>query len=231
MSLSVTQLIARYERLSTPVVYDVLDKMGYPNVALTSEIRSIAPDMVVFGPALTIQGAPYDASRQNAVTGFEVFRLKHPDAVWVMATNGHRISGPWGENSSLSAKMTGARGIVIDGGTRDANAIVAMGFPTFCRYLTPVFGNGRYQMIGYQQPVQIAGQVGETVTVHPGDFVMADRDGVVIIPQALVEDVLVAAEKLEEIEVLLREGLQAGEDREAVYAQYPKFNHVRRMTQ
>jgi regulator of RNase E activity RraA len=230
MSVSLPELIERYERLSSPVVYDILDKMGYPNQALSAEIRPLAPDMLVAGPAFTFAGTDCGPGQPPAISGYEVFRHIVPHSVLVMATNGHRASGPWGENTGLSAQVRGARGIVIDGGTRDANAVVAMAFPTFCRYVTPVFASGRFQTISFQQPVQVAGQVDATVTVTPGDFVMADRDGVVIVPQVLVEEVLIAAERLEEIEGLLREGLRTGEDREAVYKRYPKFAHVRKVT-
>jgi regulator of RNase E activity RraA len=125
--------------------------------------------------------------------------------------------------------MRGARGIVIDGGARDASAIVALGFPTFCRYVTPVFSKGRFRITGYQEPIRVAGQVSETVTVEPGDFVIADQDGAVSVPQALIEEVLVAAERLDEIEGKIQADLRAGEDREVVYKRHPKFEHVRRL--
>jgi regulator of RNase E activity RraA len=103
-----------------------------------------------------------------------------------------------------------------------------LGFPLFCRYVTPVFSLGRYQPTGFQKPVRVAGQVSEFVTVQPGDFVLADCDGVVIVPQELIEEVLVAAERLEQIEEQIRGALRAGEDREAVYQRIPKFAHVRK---
>ncbi len=88
--------------------------------------------------------------------------------------------------------------------------------PTFCLYITPVFAQGRYRIRGYQKPIELSGQVEEKVTLYPGDFVLADRDGVVIVPAALAEEVLFAAERLEQIEEQLRKALLAGEDREEV---------------
>jgi regulator of RNase E activity RraA len=66
------------------------------------------------------------------------------------------------------------------------------------------------------------------VRVRPGDFVLADCDGVVIVPSSIVQDVLAAAERLEVIEDQIRAALRGGEDREVVYGRYPKFAHVRK---
>lgn len=226
MAISLTELIGRYEVLSSPLVYDILEHMGYADQALDSDISALDPDAVVAGPAFTFDGETYRDGLPETIPFNRVFRHITPHSVIVSATNGHSVAGPWGENTSIAAQVQGARGIVLDGGTRDARAMVKMGFPAFCRFVTPVMAPGRYQLTGYQVPVDIAGQIGSTVKVNPSDFVMADRDGIVIVPQAIVEPVLLAAERLEEIEVVLRAELLAGEDREVVYERHPKFDHV-----
>lgn len=230
MSIQFKEMIERYRKLSTPVVYDILDKMGYPNQALSCELRPLANDMIMAGPAYTIRGADtVPGAPKAAVTSFQMFRELYPGCVIVMETGKHRRSGPWGENTSLTAKRAGAQGIIIDGATRDANAICELGdFACFVRFLNPVFGEGRFRMEALQVPINMPGQLTETVVVRPGDFVVADRDGIVIVPQELAEEVLLAAEKLEEIELEIRKELLAGEDREVVYKRHPKFAHVRR---
>jgi len=230
VSISLAERIERYERLGTADVYDILDQMGYPNQALSAIIRPLAPNMVVAGPAFPVQGRSFRADAPAGVSSYQMFRDIIPQGVLIMAMDGHTISGPWGENSSISAKMRGARGVVLDGATRDANAIAALGFPTFARLVTPVFSQYRYEMVGWQQPVRVAGQVELYVTVNPGDFVLADRDGVVIIPEAVIDEVLMAAERLGEIELQIRAALLTGEDRESVYKRLPKFDHVQRRT-
>ena len=229
MSIPLKELIERYERLSSPVVYDILDTMGYPDQALSADIRPLDPKMVVAGPAFTVDGHTLTPDLKTDFNSYELFRHIEPGAVLVLATNGHNVAGPWGENTSISAQVKGARGVIIDGGTRDAGPVVELGMPLFCRFVTPVFGRNRFMWTGYQVPVRVAGQVEETVTVEPGSFVIADWDGVVIVPQPLIEEVLIAGERLEEVEVKLREGLLAGDDREAVYKRHPKFAHVRRV--
>jgi regulator of RNase E activity RraA len=88
---------------------------------------------------------------------------------------------------------------------------------------------GRFAVKAHQEPVELDGQVGAKVRVQPGDLVVADRDGVVIVPRGIAAEVLEAAEELGRIEERLRAGLRAGEDREVVYKRHPKFAHVRRI--
>lgn len=229
MPIPPADLATRYGRLSSPVVYDILDQMGLPNQALAATVRPLAPEMVVTGPAFTITGAEYQTGDDGS-GAFRMFREIEAGSVLVMASHGHSVSGPWGENASLSAQLRGARGLVTDGGVRDTGAIVALGFPTFSRFLTPVFMNRRFSLVAHQQPVRLAGQVGDHVGVRPGDFVVGDRDGVVVVPAELAEEVLLAAEQLERVEEQIRAGLRAGEDREVVYQRHPKFAHVRKPT-
>ena len=228
MAIPIPELAERYERLSTPVVYDILDQMGYPGQALSSQLRPLALDMLVSGPAFTVEGRDFRPDEPSGVSSYQMFRAIVPGSVIIMAMNGHTLSAPWGENSSITAQMRGARGIVMDGATRDVNATIALGFPTFCRLVTPVFAQGRYEITAYQQEAQMPGQLGAPVRVQPGDFVLADCDGVVIVPRSIVEEVLAAAEQLEIIEGQIRAALRGGEDREVVYQRYPKFAHVRK---
>jgi len=226
--LTTEELADRYEKLSPAVVYDVLDKMGFPNQALSSEIRPVDPKMKIAGPAFTIVGENQGDGSDYGSAAFEMFRHMSPGNVLVMGGMGHAVSGPWGENASLSAQLAGVRGMVTDTGTRDAGPIAELGFPTFSRYITPVFMSGRFAFRGHQAPIELAGQVDEKVTITPDDFIVADRDGIVVVPQALKEKVLLAAEELERVEKKIREALRTGEDREAVYRRYPKFAHIQK---
>ncbi len=229
MTLSVQEMSARFAKLSSPVVYDILDKMGYPHQVLSSQFYPLAPHMVVAGPAFTIKGNDTVlGAPKAAIASYEVFRKMYAGCVLVMDMGHHTLSGPWGENTSLTAKMKGVAGAILDGYTRDANQIVALNFPCWVRGLTPVFGEGRYRIEAIEIPVTMTGHLTATVAVHPGDIVFGDRDGIIIVPKDIAEEVLLACEKLEEIEQEIRKELEAGGDREIVYKKHPKFAHVRR---
>ena len=115
-------LIARYESLSTPVVFDILDRLGVPDQAVACEVRPLDPGMRVVGPAFTVRGEECRGA-DNGEAGYRMFREILPGTVLVMAQYGHRESGPWGENASISARMKGAKGLVTDGRVRDAAAV------------------------------------------------------------------------------------------------------------
>jgi len=229
MALTVQEMSKRYAKLSSPVVYDILDKMGFPHQVLSNKIQPLATDMVVAGPAFTIKGN--DAvlgAPKTAIASYEIFRKMYSGCVLVMDMGHHTLSGPWGENTSLTAKLKGVAGCIMDGYTRDANQIVALNFPCFVRGLTPVFAEGRYRMEAIELPISMSGHLTATVTVYPGDIIFGDRDGVVVVPKDIAEEVLLACEKLEEIEKEIRVELEAGGDREIVYKKHAKFAHVRR---
>ena len=91
----------------------------------------------------------------------------------------------WGELLSTAARYRGCRGVVIDGYTRDTRAIIAMGFPVFCRGIHPADSLGRLDVAAHDVPIHCGG-----VLVGPGDLILADDDGVVAIPQAVAEQAL-----------------------------------------
>jgi 4-hydroxy-4-methyl-2-oxoglutarate aldolase len=212
------ELIRRYKLLSSPTVYDVLERMGYPNQALSSSIRPLAHNCRIAGPALTITGASIAKhdSRWGTAISYEMFRSIQPGDVIVFDCGGHKQGGPWGGNTGANARRKGAAGIVIDGGTRDYNDLTDMRFPTFCRFVTPVLAHGRFQINGFNKLVTMSGQVEEQVSVKPGDFVLADDDGIVIVPEALLEKALGYAEAAGQAEEEIRKAIEAGEDRESI---------------
>jgi 4-hydroxy-4-methyl-2-oxoglutarate aldolase len=225
MPVSRDELIRRYSALSAATVYDVLDKLGRSNQALSSEIRPLKTGWKIAGPVLTVHGKSMSAADGSWGTAFsyDMFRAIQPGDVIVFDCGGHRQGGPWGGNTGATARAKGAAGIIIDGGTRDLADLVEMSFPTFCRFVTPVLAHGRFQVHGFNEPITVSGQVDERVAVSPGDFLIADDDGAVVVPQHLLEEVLGFAELAEKAEGEIRRALDAGEDRQSVDRRIDRF--------
>jgi 4-hydroxy-4-methyl-2-oxoglutarate aldolase len=224
------EVIERYRRLDSALVYDVLDRMGLPDQQLSLEIKPLDVDMVVAGEAFTekMVVAPPDAELPAAGDEYAALEAEYPGCVVVQDVGNDPVSGGLGENAGLSAQLAGAVGVVCDGGTRDRKALIKAGFPVFSRFSSCTFSWGRRRHIAYQIPVRLSGHLRRWVTVTPGDFVFGDCDGVLVVPRPLTVEVLEAAERVAEIEEDQRRRLRAGEPRAEVYRD-DRYAHVRRV--
>jgi 4-hydroxy-4-methyl-2-oxoglutarate aldolase len=232
-ALPLAEVRERYLKIHTAAVFDVLDTMGLPYQLLSHAIQPLADDMILAGPAVTSKAVETaDMSRAEhpptARAPF-LFEALYPGCILMMDVGRSEISGPWGENTSITARVNGCAGVVIDGLTRDHRQIVEMAYPVFARGVTPAFGRNRTRAIEVQAPIRLAGHLSRTVTVHPGDFILADKDGIMVVPRDLTVEVLEACEVVEAFEVDQRRRLRAGEDRRSVYAQ-DRYAHVRRLS-
>jgi regulator of RNase E activity RraA len=104
----------------------------------------------------------------------------------------------------------GATGALVDGGIRDVRALREHGFPTFARYCTSVQSIGRWRVTDWQVPVAMPGATSKRVIVSPGDFILADEDGAVVVPRKHVKEVLARAETMAASEARIRDALKAG---------------------
>jgi regulator of RNase E activity RraA len=174
------------ERLYVAVVSDILDSMGHLNQAMTANLRPLEPHMRVIGRAHTVLTAdvftrpddPYHMEIESVDT-------LQPGDVFVACTNGSERTCIWGELLSTAATARGATGAIIDGHSRDALKIIDMGFPTFCTGFRPVDSSYRSQVVDYNVPVIVGG-----VLVNPGDIIFGDFDGIVVVPKALLGEVV-----------------------------------------
>ncbi len=116
----------------------------------------------------------------------------------------------FGELIAIGMKERGCVGSLIDGGIRDIRWIAEQAFPVFARYRTPVQSIARWKVNGWQVPVSIRGATSQWVQVRPGDFVLGDEDGVLVIPHEVLDTVLLEAERLTEQERSIRVELQQG---------------------
>ena len=181
------------KNLYTSVLADSLDELGLREQAVRETIRPLSPDLVFAGWARTIACMDvYHVDEDPYGVEIEAVDSLMPGEIAVVATGDSKRNAPWGELLSTAALGRGARGAVIDGLVRDVKKIQALGFPVFAAGIKPVDSRGRGLVVDYNVPVDCGG-----VPVTPGDLVVGDFDGVVVIPARAVTDVVrLATEKV-----------------------------------
>jgi regulator of RNase E activity RraA len=162
--------------------------------------------MKVAGPAFTCLGMQTgNIKSDDTPMLIKMLEAVTPHCVVVLSANGDRSSSHWGEIMTLSARQRGCTGAVVDGGLRDTPFILKLNFPVFTDFYMPASSISRWEL----KEFQTVAKVGE-VSVYPGDYVFGDMDGVVVIPQALTEEVLVESEKAVQREQKMRQALRKG---------------------
>jgi 4-hydroxy-4-methyl-2-oxoglutarate aldolase len=222
-SQQVLAIAERFKRLYTGLIYDVLDEMGISNSALASDIMPLQDDMVLAGPAFTIRGhTTHIKDEEVHDRRLELMRKMSLGCIQIRDTGKDLACSHFGEISATAAYAAGCRGAVIDGGVRDSKHLIKMGFPTFCRFRNPVEAYGRWMAFEYQIPIVVRGALAD-VLVNPGDWLVGDADGVVVIPQTAVREVLEKAEEAFVAEGKSRKAMADGRDPLEVYREYGKF--------
>lgn len=186
-----SDLLERLGALDSCVVSDALDHLGLSGA--TTGIRPMWGIPKVVGYARTVEVV--DAAAAGDVKGrhmaTQTVVSSGPEDVIVIANQGRTTVSCWGDILTAAAQQRGIRGVVIDGACRDVDAITEASFPVYARAGVPITARGRIVERASDVPVSFGG-----VTVTPGDLVIADASGVVVVPAARAEDVLAAAERL-----------------------------------
>lgn len=196
--------VERLRVLYSPVVADVLDRTGYRDQCLRADIRPLAQGHVVAGFARTVKTIEAPSVSPEKPYEGEMAAVDALGSGDVMVVSRCEWSF-WGELLSTAARYRDCRGIVIDGFTRDTTAIIEMGFPVFCRGIHPADSLGRMDVETHDVPIECGG-----VKVSPGDLVLGDHDGVVVIPHAIAEETLSKAEEKVRGENQVRKSLAEG---------------------
>jgi regulator of RNase E activity RraA len=217
----VDDLPRRFARIYTAAITDVMDEMGLQRQTLPSAIQPLTPDMRLAGYAFTARGRPHRGTprdRDETLRRFLAMLGAVPaDSVLVLAAN-DGVAAHFGE---LSAEWFGTRrvrGAVIDGGTRDAAYLSRLRFPTFVRYRTPQDSVPRWRVHDWGQPLVIGG-----VRVALGDVIVADLDGVVVVPRRVAHEVATRCEKLVGTENAVRKAVKRGMPPLAAYEKFGSF--------
>jgi regulator of RNase E activity RraA len=217
--ISRNEMIRRFKMLKTPAINDILDQKGLFHQVLPPQIQAIEKGMRVAGPALTIKGTPTIVDKPEYFQiGMKAYEMLEPGQIVIFDTAGDQATAHWGEMISTTTRVKGCGGAVLDGGVRDVDAIERLGFPVFARYRTPSDIRGRWRYVEINLQIRI----GETI-INPGDWVIGDENGVVVVPKELTVQVLLEAEKVMEVEKKIWEELQAGQSPIQVFAKYGRF--------
>lgn len=194
------------QSLYSAVVCDALDAMGLRNQSPRVELRPLTASRLLVGRCKTTLWAdmfhedpkPYELELQA------VDSCQHDDVI-IAAAGGSTHSGVWGELLSTAAKNRGCVGAIIDGAARDVGAMRRMGFPVFARGTCVYDSRDRQRVIDADVPVEIDG-----VRFAPGDLVIADEDGVVVVPRQVEEQAIQRAWAKVHAENVVRDEIRAG---------------------
>ena len=212
-------LSARLGRCYTGVVYDVLRGRGITECVLPSDIVPLDAAMVAAGPVFTVRGMP-DAtvSPHDTLLRWTGLLSRAPKGHVVMVQGHDAERALMGELSAETLQFRGVRGYIVDGGCRDTAFIRKIGFPVFCDKATPRDIVGAWAPVAFDEPISY-GQV----VVRPGDYVLADCDGIVVIPRTIAADVVDAAIAAMGTEDKVRAAILSGVDPQQAYLDHGKF--------
>jgi 4-hydroxy-4-methyl-2-oxoglutarate aldolase len=214
------QLVAAWSALSTSTVSDALDRLG-----IAGQVRGLAPlqsSCRVVGRAFTGRYEPVDV---NGGTVGDYVDDVPAGSVIVLDNSGRTDATVWGDILTLTAQARGVAGTVIDGVCRDTRDSLDAGYPLFTRGTWMRTGKDRVQMVAVQLPVSIGG-----IRVRPGDLVVGDVDGVVIVPAEREASVLAVANSIEAREEQIRHWVIAGSSLASARAQAGYFTLQSRST-
>jgi regulator of RNase E activity RraA len=215
-----TNPFAAIEGAYSGAVYDVLRAMGYANQALPHDILPLKAGMKVCGPVYTVEGHPDPAiDGHESLLQWTAMLSKAPSGHVVVCQPNDSVMAHMGELSAETFHLRGVLGYIVDGGCRDTEFIDQIGFKVWFKYTTPVDVVGRWKAEKFGQPVVIGG-----VTIHTGDVVFADRDGIVIIPAREVDAVVTRVAEVLNTENKVRTAIvKEGWDPQKAYLEYGKF--------
>lgn len=195
------------QHLSVPLLCDALDAAGYRHQSPRLPILPMTlPEITLIGRCRTTLWA------EMSHVDSEPYKLElaavdscRPDDVLVCAASGSMRSGIWGELLSTAARNSGCVGVVVDGAVRDVAQMRRMQFPVFARGTCPYDSRDRQRVIDFDVTLEIDG-----VSICPGDLIAADQDGIVIVPQAVEMQVVLAAWNKVHAENQVRDAIRGG---------------------
>ncbi|MFG6448644.1 RraA family protein [Roseateles sp. BYS180W] len=202
------------------ILHDVMRARGLTDFTLPPTLTPLEDcSTPLFGPAFTMLGRPQPGAGEHAtLLAWTGFLSRAPSGhVVVIQPNDNEVAH-MGELSAETLKLKGVAGVVVDGGARDVSFIRSIGLPVWSRYRTPRDVVNYWLPEAFDVPVQIG-----AVRIVPGDWIFADADGVLCLPQAHAQAVVARSLELIETENLVRRDILQGIDPQEAYLRHRKF--------
>ena len=196
-------IIERLAKLDTCAVSDALDSLALKGA--TWGVRPLWQCPRIVGRAVTMKIKPAGLEQPKQHLGTAPIEAAQAGDIIVIDNGGKLEFSCWGGLLALSAKLKGLSGVVIDGASRDIDEARELQFPVYARGAVPMTARNRVVQESFNQEIQFAG-----VQCHPGDLVIADGSGVVIIAKEKEQEVVAAAEAIYQKEQEMADGIRKG---------------------
>ncbi|GAB3915720.1 RraA family protein [Larkinella terrae] len=194
------------EKLYVAVLSDVLDQLGYTHQATRIPFHAYTGIPKLLGRCKTTLWADmFDRDKNPYELELQAVDSCQPGDVLICAAGDSRRSGIWGELLSTAARNSGCVGVIVHGGVRDIDKMRAMEFPVFATSRNPYDSQNRQRVIDLDVTVEIDG-----VQFRPGDLVMADEDGIVVVPKEIENQAIAAALEKVDAENTTRDAIKNG---------------------
>lgn len=204
------------ERLRSALVCDALDALGVRDAALSHRFEPLSLDGVMVGRAFPVTTAIVDEVPEAPYVGLlRALDALAPDDVYVISAHGRPDVSLWGELLSTMSIAAGGAGALCEGTVRDVAQVRALGFPCFAYGTAPFDINGRLEVIGHGEPVAIEGK-----TIRPGELLVGDVDGVVVVPEEVEHEAIERALAKDGTESELRASVAGGLKPSLAFARY-----------
>ena len=217
--LNEEQTLSILESTYSGAVYDAMRELGLDDGILPNDIQPVDPTISLVGEVWTCSGGIVEGISQDdsLLSWTGMLSAAPPGSVVVCQPNDSTIAH-MGELSAETLKFRGIKGYIVDGGNRDTDFILKLGFPVFCRYLTPSDIVERWMVQTMGEPITIG-----NVLIKSGDYIVADRDGAVVIPVLAAPDVANRVDEVMDTENELRNMILSGMDPQQAYLKYRRF--------